>query len=333
MNAHRSAASPSAGRPARAGRQGPPLDEEAAHASGGRSDAWCPRPRRGWRRSSASPWVQGRSPVGLTMPQLIRVALRRNPRRAQLLVSTVLGKHLPADPRVVAGAGRLLGALVALMLAGQGDAVPRRLATGRRRRPLSGDDPAALLDLFDGAGDGSAQRPACSPSGFAETATSLGHLVADQLGSAYLHSTRREDGEVPVAAEFAEPHSHAVGHLLRPRSPDLLAGSGPVVLVDDELSTGRTALNVIESLQAVAPRDRYVLAGSGRSAVGRRRPHPGAVSPSGSAAASTWSACSADRSPSRPTPGNGSGGTSDRRRCGRSRSEGAGRRRSRSGRG
>ena len=52
------------------------------------------------------------SPVGLTMAELIQVGLRRNPRRAQLLVSTVLGKHLPADPRVIAGVGRLLGALV-----------------------------------------------------------------------------------------------------------------------------------------------------------------------------------------------------------------------------
>jgi hypothetical protein len=81
------------------------------------------------------------------------------------------------------------------------------------------------------------------------------------LQSAYLHSTRRRDGRVPITAEFAEPHSHATGHLLRPDPPSLLRGTGPVVLVDDELSTGRTALNVIEALHAVAPRNRYVLAG------------------------------------------------------------------------
>ena len=201
---------------------------------------------------------EGRSPVGLTMPQLIRVALRRNPRRAQLLVSTVLGKHLPVDPRVVAGAGRLLGALVSLTLADRVNAVPadwQRAADAT----VSGSDHAALLELFDTQATGG--PPDCLTLGFAETATSLGHLVADQLGSAYLHSTRRVDGDVPVAAEFAEPHSHAVGHLLRPVSAKLLTGDGPVVLVDDELSTGRTALNVIESLQAVAPRERYVLAG------------------------------------------------------------------------
>ena len=48
------------------------------------------------------------SPVGLTMRDLLGLALRRNPNRAQLLVSTVLGKHLAADPRVIVGVGRLV---------------------------------------------------------------------------------------------------------------------------------------------------------------------------------------------------------------------------------
>jgi len=49
---------------------------------------------------------------------LLGLALRNNPRRAQLLVSRVLGKHVPTDPRVVHAAGLLLGALVADALAG-----------------------------------------------------------------------------------------------------------------------------------------------------------------------------------------------------------------------
>ncbi len=198
------------------------------------------------------------SPVGLRVSELIEIGLRRNPRRAQLLVSTVLGKHLAADPRVIVGVGRLLGALAARTLAGQDDAVPAEwlVVAGRS---VSGDDPQPLLDVLD-----SVPQPVMAEVltlGFAETATSLGHLVADQLGSAYVHSTRRRDGRVPIAAEFTEPHSHATGHLLRPDPADLLTAAGPIVLVDDELSTGRTALNVIEALHAVAPRARYVLAG------------------------------------------------------------------------
>jgi adenine/guanine phosphoribosyltransferase-like PRPP-binding protein len=198
------------------------------------------------------------SPIGLTMDDLIEVGLRRNPRRAQLLVSAVLGKHLAVDPRVAAGMGRLLGALVARVLGVTPGPVPSIWASAARQT-VSGADPGALLRVLEA--ERSAPDTADVTLGFAETATALGHLVADQLGSSYLHSTRRRDGAVPVAAEFAEPHSHAIGHLLRPGSAALLDGAGPVVLVDDELSTGRTALNVIEVLHAISPRSRYVLAG------------------------------------------------------------------------
>ena len=50
---------------------------------------------------------------------LLGLALRRNPRRAQLLVSQVLGKHVPTDPRLVRAAGLLLGARVADVLDGR----------------------------------------------------------------------------------------------------------------------------------------------------------------------------------------------------------------------
>lgn len=209
------------------------------------------------------------SPVGLAFDDLVQLALRRNPRRAQLLVSTVLGKHLPADPLLVAGMGRLLGALVRLRLDAGPDgsaAPPPAMWAVAARAAVAGSADrtttlsALMLALAPPAG--TAPYPAgLLTLGFAETATSVGHLVAEQLGSPYLHSTRRTDGDAAVAAEFSEPHSHATGHLLRPSDPALLDGSGPLVLVDDELSTGRTALNVIEALHARRPRPWYLLAG------------------------------------------------------------------------
>ena len=202
------------------------------------------------------------SPVGLTIDDLVEVGLRRNPRRAQLLVSTVLGKHLAADPRTIAGVGRLLGALVGATLNDDRNPLPAAWISAARRA-VSGAASGALIEVLDEVQDapGRTPRPRFLVLGFAETATALGHLVADQVGSSYLHSTRRVDGPIPVAATFSEPHSHATGHLLRPDPAALLAGPGPVVLVDDELSTGRTALNVIEALQTIAPRDRYLMAG------------------------------------------------------------------------
>ncbi|WP_198171099.1 phosphoribosyltransferase family protein [Actinoplanes awajinensis] len=165
-------------------------------------------------------------PAGLTgspdVPDMIGLALRRNPRRAHLLVSRVLGKHVPAEPRRILAAGRRLGELV--------------------RTRLTDSGPALVI-------------------GYAETATALGHGVADALGNAMcLQSTRREvPGRAP-ATGFAEEHSHATGHLLLPADTGLLTGDGPVVLVDDELTTGNTAANTIRALHRLHPHRAYVVA-------------------------------------------------------------------------
>jgi len=168
------------------------------------------------------------SPLGLELDDLVGLAIRRNPRRAHLLVSRVLGKHVPTDPRIVDGSGRALGELVARVLAG----------------PRPGDVVAAGLVL-----------------GYAETATGLGQCVSEALGAApYLHSTRRRVPGVEPVGVFEEEHSHATTHLLLPADPALLHDSRPLVLVDDELSTGRTALNTIAALERLTHRDRYVIA-------------------------------------------------------------------------
>ncbi|MFF3758369.1 phosphoribosyltransferase [Streptomyces sp. NPDC002185] len=172
-------------------------------------------------------WVAERLGVELIgdeeLPALLGLALRRNPKRAHLLVSSVLGKHVPQRPSVVYGSG---------------------LGLGRRVRELLGDEEAGRSVVL----------------GYAETATALGHAVADGLGLApYLHSTRRPVAGVARAGGFEESHSHATSHLLLPGDPELLAGDGPLVLVDDEFSTGNTVLNTIRALHARYPRGRYVV--------------------------------------------------------------------------
>ena len=197
------------------------------------------------------------APAGVSVDDLIRLALRRNPRRAHLLVSQVLGKHVPVDPRVATGVGRLLGELVGRLLDGEDEPLPGEL-TGAAAAAVTLTDPGALL----------AALPRPTPDGrpvlvlgYAETATALGHLVADQLGAmGYLPSTRHSPGPVPVSAAFAEGHSHAPDHLLRPSPAELLDTHDIAVLVDDELSTGRTAIATVAALHSRRPRSRYVLA-------------------------------------------------------------------------
>ncbi|MFI5528431.1 phosphoribosyltransferase [Kitasatospora sp. NPDC051853] len=171
-------------------------------------------------------WVTERLGLRLTgspeLPGLIGLALRENPKRAHLLVSRVLGKHVPQRPAVVHGAGLELGARV---------------------RELLGQEAASRAVVL----------------GYAETATALGHSVADGLGAPYLHSTRRPVAGVAPVGGFEEEHSHATSHLLLPADPDFLSGDGPLVLVDDEFSTGRTVLNTVRALHARHPRSHYVV--------------------------------------------------------------------------
>ncbi|SOD71742.1 RNA binding Pelota-like protein [Jatrophihabitans sp. GAS493] len=204
------------------------------------------------------------SPVGLELTDLLGLALRRNPRRVQLLVSTVLGKHVPTDPRVVYGAGRLLGLLVSQRLVGgHSDGSAQRRGGELLRAALDGIPGAgpALLELCDDeqrVGVDQPLRPIVL--GYAETATALGHAVADSLAADYLHSTRRRVlTGVPVGG-FEEEHSHASSHLLLPEDPAFFTGHSPLVLVDDEFSTGTTLLNTIAALQAQSPRGHYVVA-------------------------------------------------------------------------
>ena len=199
----------------------------------------------------------GDSPTGWEVSDLVEVGLRQNPRRAHLLVSTVLGKHVPTDPRIVLAAGRLLGSLVGAALGGPIVTAPE---ADLLRAALRGE-PGTARQLL---GSVPVAEPAPAGTvvlGYAETATGLGHAVAEALpGCYYLHSTRREVQGVAPTAAFEEEHSHATGHLLLPEEPAALGRSGPVVLVDDELSTGRTALNTIRVLHRLRPRARYVVA-------------------------------------------------------------------------
>ena len=216
------------------------------------SGEWVSRARDVELRTTAAP-------LGLQLEDLVGLAVRRNPRRAHLLVSRVLGKHVPTDPRIVDAAALLLGRLAGAALGGP-EPTDLPAAGAALRAGLAGETDAVAALWRELRAPGKQEFPDALVVGFAETATALGAGVATALGAAYLCSTRRAvDGLVPVAG-FEESHSHATSHLLLPVDPRLLGGAGPVVLVDDELSTGRTALHTIRAIHALAPRTHYVIA-------------------------------------------------------------------------
>jgi len=144
-------------------------------------------------------------------------AARDNPRRAFLVVSKVLGRHIPVAPSVMRASFRDLAARVP-------------------------DLPGPVIVI-----------------GLAETAICLGQGVHEELLRRWdrddvfaLHSTRQHLDRA-LLARFEEPHSHASRHLLyRPDDPRA-AHARSIVLVDDEVSTGTTLVNLATALTEALP--------------------------------------------------------------------------------
>lgn len=204
---------------------------------------------------------------------LTGLALRKNPKRAHLLVSSVLGKHQPTDPSLVIAAGELLGSIVAGTLDGTSE---KRVSDHREVATLlsaalrhdqsnrSAREAKEYFRLLAGARALLEPLKTLHPDvvaiGYAETATGLGRLVAGNIGSYYIHSTRHVGDGTDSYRSFEEEHSHATSHRMLPHRPDALANASTIVLVDDELSTGATVINTIRELHSAAPQAKFVVA-------------------------------------------------------------------------
>lgn len=159
------------------------------------------------------------TPTQATMPlaSLFDIAERRNPKRAFLFVSKVLGRHIPVSPAVVRRACRQLA------------------------EQIPGTLPGPVLVI------GMAETAVGLAAGvFQEARSRLDEPV-------FLTSTRHPmNGE--LLCEFKENHSHATDHLIyQPASAtlrDRLRRARSIVLIDDEATTGNTFLNLLAALRA-----------------------------------------------------------------------------------
>jgi hypothetical protein len=194
----------------------------------------------------------------LNLQDLVGLSIRRNPKRAHLLVSEVLGKHIPQNPEVISFAGRILGAMVANVLSGrdQNEYLTRAL-TALKSYLDTGEWDTNSTNFVNHLPKNVRRVVSI---GYAETATSLGFLVAEQIDSWYIHSTRCFDETTVPYGNFEEAHSHATSHQLIPASRALLDSGTPVVLIDDEMSTGKTVINTITELHGISPHSEYVVA-------------------------------------------------------------------------
>lgn len=146
---------------------------------------------------------------------LFGFAERRNPKRAFLFVSKVLGRHIPVAPSVMQANFAALAAKIPADLPG----------------------PVLMIGMAETAvGLGAGVHRA-----FAQT----------RADSVYLVSTRHPVG-TELFARFEEEHSHASAHLIHLPTDlltrEMMLNARSLVLVDDEASTGKTFINLLAAL-------------------------------------------------------------------------------------
>lgn len=195
------------------------------------------------------------NPFDIEPQTLFSLAARKNKKRGFLFVSNVLGKHVPVDPSVPLLAGVALGVQFsskiygvdhtdtqAIIQALKGYQEAKNVYQTVIGRPLV---PLPKKTLF---------------IGFAETATGLGHAVFSIFDNAhYLHTTREQIPLLESELNFSEDHSHAVNHRCYPLNREILKTPETIVLVDDEITTGNTALNIIRAIHSKYPKKEYVV--------------------------------------------------------------------------
>ncbi|WEK55070.1 MAG: phosphoribosyltransferase family protein [Candidatus Cohnella colombiensis] len=200
------------------------------------------------------------NPYGLPLDALFAMAARINKKRAFLFVSKILGKHIPVNPYV----SLLSGAALSLMIVADREEARRERASELLQDVLHAlAHPEEAKQVYDKVMlDEITVRTPLTIIGFAETATALGHSVFHVFadGATYLHTTREFIPERTSVLNFDEEHSHAVAHRCYVGKDNSLMGNGPIVLVDDEITTGKTALNIIRDIHAKYPRDHYYIA-------------------------------------------------------------------------
>ena len=147
---------------------------------------------------------------------ILKIAKRiNNDRRPYLLVNPLQAKHIPVSPSEALQMMTKLGELVAAKH------TDTRLVVG-----------------------------------FAETATAIGAVVAKTISDEclYIHTTRELVRNAKEYVLFSEEHSHATEQKIVADNLDsLFSKTETIVFVDDEFSTGKTLINMINCLRVRYP--------------------------------------------------------------------------------
>jgi orotate phosphoribosyltransferase len=148
-------------------------------------------------------------------------AARANPKRGFLIVSKVLGRHLPTPPQALRAAADALAA------------------------QIPGDLPGPVL--FCGMAE--------TATGLAQAVWAAWRVRHPVVASLYVQSSRQYAPNARVLCRFEEGHSHAASHMVQVAGEveGVLPQARSLVIIDDECSTGATFVEAAEALEKALP--------------------------------------------------------------------------------
>ncbi|MBZ9684880.1 phosphoribosyltransferase family protein [Clostridium estertheticum] len=202
----------------------------------------------------------------IPLSKLFTMSARENKKRDFLFVSKVIGKHMPMIP----GTLKIIGGILARLWINERESSYHYPTTELVHTLISLDASRSMMDLNLKSEEKTMRNHNISVNlsnsndilntpiklanktlfiGFAETATGLAQAVFQNFSNAsYIHTTREKITSIEPALFFNEEHSHAVEHSLFPYKQDFFNDFEDIVLIDDELTTGKSALNLIKCL-------------------------------------------------------------------------------------
>ncbi|EGT4205759.1 phosphoribosyltransferase family protein [Clostridioides difficile] len=161
------------------------------------------------------------NPLNLELNDFLDVGIRNNSKRRFLFISKKLGKHLACKPSEMDNLGKLMATIY-----------------NEKNKEESNGTVIA----------------------FAETGTAVGHSFFDYLCGDYefIHTTREQFDELENL-EFLEEHSHATDQNLYFGMLNNFKFGDEIILVDDEITTANTCMNIIRKIQSIYPKKKYTI--------------------------------------------------------------------------
>ncbi|MGG7143138.1 phosphoribosyltransferase domain-containing protein [Clostridium nigeriense] len=176
----------------------------------------------------------------LNLDDLVSIGYRdNNSKRNFLFISKILGKHIEVRPNIC----RITGFLLVSTILGttKGTSILINYIENHEDNNIKVNEVMKLAYRTN---------EKLVVIGFAETATGIGMAVASAIENSYYVTTTRENIEgIKSFLNFEEEHSHATTHKCFPEDIYKLREADRIILVDDEITTGKSMLNIIKELK------------------------------------------------------------------------------------